>query len=235
MFKRFINLFYPFTCPICGKVLSGKRKICRQCEKNVNIIREPKCQKCGKPLTDDERICCKDCGERQRFFDRAVAVFEHTGQLRESIYRFKYDNARVYAQYYAEVAAKIYGKIFKEWKIDAIVPVPIHKEREVKRGYNQALVFAEVLSEYVKLPLESKLIIRTKNTVPQKELEGTMRYLNLRDAFAVDTSRIKGIKNILLVDDIFTTGSTVDACSAVLKKAGAKNVYVLCISAGGDD
>ena len=164
-----------------------------------------------------------------------MAVFEHTGKLRESIYRFKYDNARIYAEYYAKEAAKVYGKLFREWEIDTIVPVPIHKERELKRGYNQALVFAETLAEYTKLPLERKLVIRAKNTVPQKELEGDMRYLNLKNAFAVDKDRMKGVKNILLVDDIFTTGSTVDACSGILKKAGAEKVYVLCISAGIDN
>lgn len=235
MLEKLINIFYPLKCPICGKVLSGKRKVCRQCEKNVKIIREPKCQKCGKTLNSDEKIFCKDCNEKHRHFDKAVAVFEHQGEIRESIYRFKYGNARTYAQYYAETAVKLYGKLLKEWKIDAIVPVPIHKERELKRGYNQALVFAESLAKYVKLPLERKLIIRTKKTMPQKELEGNMRYLNLKDAFAVDTDRMKGISNILLVDDIFTTGSTVDACSAILKKAGARKVYVLCISAGRDN
>lgn len=233
--KRLINIFYPLTCPICGKVLSGKRKICRQCEKNVNIIREPKCQKCGKPLADDERMCCKDCSEKRRFFDRAVAVFEHKGEIRESIYRFKYGNARTYATYYGEMAVKVYAKLLEEWKIDTIVPVPIHKKRELKRGYNQALVFAEVVAKHMSIPLENKLLIRIKNTLPQKELAENMRHLNLKDAFAVDKDRMKGIKNILLVDDIFTTGSTVDACSSILKKAGAKGVYVLCISAGRDD
>lgn len=232
---KLINIFYPLTCPICGKVLSGKRKVCSQCERNVKIIREPKCQKCGKPLQYQTKIYCGDCNEKTRFFDRGVAVFEHKGEIRESIYRFKYYNARVYAQYYAETAVKIYGKLLKEWKIDAIVPVPIHKNRELKRGFNQALVFAEALSDYANMTLEKKLVIRTKNTLPQKELTETMRYLNLRDAFAVDKDRMKGIRNILLVDDIFTTGSTVDACSSILKKAGAERVYVLCISAGRDN
>lgn len=234
MFRKFINIFYPFTCPLCGEILSGKRKICRECEKSVKLIREPKCQKCGKALNTDERIYCNDCKNRKRHFEQGVAVFEHQGKLRESIYRFKYDNARFYAQYYAEETVKMYGTLFRKWKIDAIVPVPVHKVRELKRGYNQALVFAEAVAERVDIPVEKRLMIRTKNTVPQKELEGNMRYLNLQNAFAVDCERIKGIQNILLVDDIFTTGSTVDACSAILKKAGAKKVYVLCISAGMD-
>lgn len=235
MLKKLINIFYPMTCPICGKALSGKRKVCRQCEKTVEIIREPKCQKCGKALLGKEKIYCGDCNEKIRSFDRGVAVFEHNGEIRESIYRFKYDNARVYAQYYADEAVKIYGKLLREWNIDAIVPVPIYKERELKRGYNQALVFAKEVARLTNISLESRLIIRTKNTVPQKELTENMRHLNLKDAFAVDKDRMKGIRNILLVDDIFTTGSTVDACSAILKKAGAKRVYVLCISAGKDN
>ncbi len=234
MLEKLINILYPATCPICGKVLRGKDKICGECEKDVVIIREPKCQKCGKPLITDEKIYCNDCGRKKRFFDKGVAVFRHSGRLRESIYRFKYNNARVYADYYGSVAAHIYGKMLKEWDIDAIIPVPIHRARERKRGYNQALVFARSLAKYTGFPLEKKLLIRKKKTMPQKELTETMRYFNLKDAFAVDKDRMKQIENILLVDDIFTTGSTVDACSSILKKAGAKKVYVLCISAGVD-
>lgn len=234
MLKKLINLFYPLTCPICNKVLTRGEKICKQCEEEINVIREPKCQKCGKALSGSEKIYCRDCQEKQHIFDKGVAVFEHKGQIRESIYRFKYNNARVYAEYYADVAVQIYGKLFKSWEIDAIVPVPIYKERELKRGYNQAYVFAKEVSERLKIPLENKLLIRIKNTLPQKELAENMRYLNLKDAFAVNKEQMKGVKNILLVDDIYTTGSTVDACSSILKKAGIKKVYVLCVSAGKD-
>ena len=234
MLERLINVFFPSVCPICGKIVVNGQKICGECKKDIVIIREPKCVKCGKPLTDEGKLYCDGCGRKKHFFKKGVAVFEYSGAFRESMYRFKYDNSREYADFYASVAARIYGEQFQEWKIDAVVPVPIHKEREIKRGYNQSQVFSEALVKHTGLHLENKLLIRKKKTIPQKELTEEMRYMNLKDAFAVDRAKMKGIENILLVDDIYTTGSTVDACSIILKKAGAKQVYVLCISAGKD-
>lgn len=232
MLEKLINVFYPMTCPICGEIIIGNKDICPQCEKEIHIIGEPKCQKCGKQMDKEDEIYCKDCRAKERAFDRGVAVFEHKGKLKESIYKFKYGNKRKNALYYGRVAVEVYGRQFDEWKIDAVVPVPIHKKREIKRGYNQAQVFAEEVSKRTGINLEKNIIIRKKNTTPQKELSSEMRYLNLKNAFAVDCDRMKGIENVLLVDDIFTTGNTVDACSRILKKAGVKHVYVLCISAG---
>ena len=234
MVESIINIFFPRVCPICGKIISGGEDICRQCEKNISIIREPKCQKCGKPMRGADKIYCRDCQERERAFDRGIAVFEHKGKIKESIYRFKYDNNRNNVAYYGRTAIAIYARQIREWKIDAIVPVPIHKKRERKRGYNQASVFAEELARRTGIALKKNIIIRKKNTMPQKDLNREMRTQNLKYAFAVDCGKIKEIENVLLVDDIFTTGSTAEACSRILKKAGVKHVYVLCISAGDD-
>lgn len=232
MLEKLASVFFPSVCPICGKIPVKGQKICEECRKDIVIISEPKCIRCGKPLVGEDRLYCSGCERKKHSFEKGVAVFEYSGAFRESMYRFKYDNCREYADFYAGVAARIYGEQFREWKIDAVVPVPIHKEREIKRGYNQSGVFAETLVKYTGLRLENKLLIRKKKTVPQKELTEEIRYRNLKDAFAVDRDRMRGIENILLVDDIYTTGSTVDACSLILKKAGAKRVYVLCISAG---
>lgn len=234
MFEKLVNIFYPPKCPICGMVLSKGRKICNDCKRKVKIIKEPKCVKCGKPLWKEEKLYCCDCKGRERQFDKCIAVFEYSGDIRKSIHKFKYDNARIYADYYGDIAVKLYGDLFKNWKIDMIIPVPIYKKKQIKRGYNQAQAFGQAVSKYSKILLNEKLLIRIKDTVPQKELADTMRYLNLKNAFAVDKDKLKGIKNVLLVDDIFTTGSTLDACSHILKKAGVERVYGLCIGSGRD-
>ncbi len=229
-----MNIFFPRTCPLCETLLPGKTLICQNCVKDVFVIAEPKCQKCGKALRSRDKLFCWECSKKERFFDRAVALFEHQGKIRESIYRFKYKNQRAYAAYYGDMAIRQYGELIKSWKIDAIVPVPIHKKREVKRGYNQARVFAKEIAKRSGLVMMDDIIIRKINTNPQKNLSDSGRYFNLQGAFGINTEKIKKVKNILLVDDIFTTGSTVDMCSRILKKAGAKKVYVLCISAGID-
>lgn len=231
--EKVLGIFFTNVCPICGKTMKFSAEgMCYECKGKVKYVREPRCGKCGRPLYNMDEILCGGCLKRRHEFETGICIFEHSGEVRKSIYDFKYGNRRNYGDFYGREAARIYGRILKKWKIDVIVPVPIHREREQKRGYNQALVFAEAVAKHTGIKLERKLLIRKKKTVPQKELTETMRYLNLKNAFAVDRSRMSGIKNILVVDDIFTTGSTVDACSGVLKKAGAQKVYVLCVSAG---
>ncbi len=235
MIGKIINVLYPYKCIVCEKTLIGNKQLCKECEGQIHIIKEPRCVKCGKSLIDQEKLYCTDCKTIQRCFDKAVAIFDYSGKLKKSIKRFKYDNVRVYGNFYGEVAVNIYGKQIEQWKIDAIVPVPIYKKKQVKRGYNQALVFGKALSKYTGIPLQEQLLIRIKDTVPQKDLADTMRYINLKDAFAIDRDKLGSAKNILLVDDIFTTGSTLDACSRILKKTGVKKVYGLCIAAGRDN
>lgn len=230
IYIEFKKALFPTVCPICGKLINPGQKICDKCRKEIIIINEPKCIKCGKPLRDDGTLYCSDCRKVKHFFEKGVAVFEYSGVFRESIYRFKYDNAREYADFYGSVAAKIYGKTFKDWNIQAIIPVPMYYKKENKRGYNQACVFAKAVSAYTGIVLEEKILIRRKDTIPQKELSDELRIENLSKAFAVNLDKVAGYKSILLVDDIYTTGSTIDACAKILITAGVEKVYFLCIS-----
>ncbi len=159
-------------------------------------------------------------------------MFVHTGDIRSSIYDFKYRNRRDYAEFFADEAVRNCRRYLEKWQIDVIVPVPIHKRKELKRGYNQAGEFGKKISKKTNIHYDDKLLIRKNNTVPQKEFSDYMRYVNLKGAFGVDAEKIKKYKNVLVVDDIYTTGATIDACAYMLKKAGAKKVYFLCISAG---
>lgn len=228
-----LGMFFTNTCPLCGKVLAFNAKgACKECNEKVKYVREPRCQKCGRPLGDMDQILCEECAKRNHHFDAGICIYEHTGQIKKSIYEFKYKNRREYGEFYAGESVKMYGKLLKQWNIDAIIPVPIHKDRERERGYNQATVFGQALARIIAVPIKKNILIRTKKTERQKELTDIMRYLNLKNAFSIDRNAMEGIKNVLVVDDIYTTGSTVDACSSILKKAGARKVYFLCISAG---
>ena len=234
MLQKLTNAFFPAVCPICGKIPDGGRKICGECRKDIVVIGNPKCVKCGKPLMSEERLYCNDCSRKKHFFEKGASVFEYSGVFRESLYRFKYGNAREYADFYGSVAADIYGRTVIGWKIHVIIPVPMYYRKEIKRGYNQAQVFAKSLSRYTHIGINEKCLIRKKNTLPQKELSDEMRKENLFKAFGVDKDQMSGCKNVLLVDDIYTTGSTIDACAKVLLAAGAERVYFICISAGKD-
>lgn len=229
-----INSLYPPVCPVCEKVIDKKQLICEKCKNEIALVKEPTCVKCGKPLNTNDKLYCKDCNKKIHIYDKSLAVFEYTKGFKATMYRFKYSNAREYGKFFAKVANDIYGSQLKQWDIQVIIPVPLYKKKEVTRGYNQAKVFGKALSHVTGIPLEDKLIIRRKSTVPQKELSDEMRRINLEKAFAVEKQKAIGYTSVLLVDDIYTTGSTLDACAKVLKASGIKKVYCMCVSIGRD-
>ena len=194
-------------------------------------MREPVCKKCGKALTDERREFCTDCGKKKHFYCQGKAVFAYEGKIKSSMYRFKYANKREYAAFYAEKAAYLYENWVREKQIEIIVPVPMYFLKKRRRGYNQAEVFAKQLGKKLNIPVDNKLVKRIRNTVPQKELNDVQRKSNLKNAFQLATDIVK-YKQILLVDDIYTTGSTIDEISGVLLNAGVKNIYYICISIG---
>lgn len=232
--KSVEKIFFPNVCPICGEVIHPGEKICEECIDKVKIIKEPKCQKCGKQLCTDEKLLCQDCNEIKHIFDKGVCIFEYTEEFRQSIYRFKYDNKRCYSDLFGYVGEKRYNKLLRKWKIEKILPVPMYSKKQQRRGYNQAEVFGQALSEYTGIEMDAKCLIRVRDTKPQKGLNKEERHQNLQNAFGVDKERLNGIKSVLLVDDIYTTGSTVDGCARVLKSAGVEKVYCMCVAGGKD-
>ena len=158
---------------------------------------------CGKQLDDETLEVCGDCREKRHDFIRGVAAFAYTKEIKQSMYRFKYDGQRDYAFFYADTLFKLRGHIIAGWKPDVVVPVPLHKKRYIKRGYNQAALLAYRLGEQLGIPVDEKLISREKNTLPQKELNDKERTKNTKNAFHVNTNIVK-YKKVLLIDDIYT-------------------------------
>ena len=226
-----LHLVFPPRCPVCDKVIETGQVICQQCHEKIVHIAEPVCKKCGKPFEDERREYCADCTGKKHFFVQGKAVFSYQGGIRSSMYRFKYQNRREYGTYYAKEAVYLHGEWIKCKKIDLIIPVPMYYWKERRRGYNQAAVFARALSKECGIPAEYQMVQRIRNTVPQKELNDVERKKNLKHAFQLKKGTPEN-KNILLVDDIYTTGSTMDEVAEVLLGAGAKNIYFLCISIG---
>ena len=224
------NIVFPPRCPVCDEVIYGK-DTCEDCRKKVICIGEPSCKKCGKPLEDQRREYCTDCMRKKHYFSQGKAVFVYQGEIRQSMYRFKYSNKREYADFYAKEAVRIYGDWIRGKQIEAIVPVPMYRLKEKGRGYNQAAVFARTLGEKMNLPVEKRMVKRIRNTTPQKELNDVERKINLKKAFQLVPNIVK-YRKILIVDDIYTTGSTIDAVAEVLLQAGVDEIYFLCISIG---
>lgn len=155
----------------------------------------------------------------------------YDSRMRGSIGRFKYRNRREYADFYAEELANFCGEALLSWRPDALIPVPLHRSRQRKRGFNQAELVAKRLGRRLNIPVAEKTLFRIKKTSPQKELSDTQRRANLKNAFQVRENDVR-LKRVVLIDDIYTTGSTVDAAASVLLEHGVENVYFLAICIG---
>ncbi len=187
--------------------------------------------KCGKPVRHKEQEYCFDCGRKNHYYDRGYSVWLHKKPARGAIYRFKYNNQRRYGYFFAQEMGKVFGKYLKEKNIDVIIPIPLHRKRQKKRGYNQAEILAKELGKYVNVPVEKKWLCRRIYTNPQKELGKKERGKNLEHVFEV-SGDFRQVKTVLLVDDIYTTGSTVDSAAEILKSHGVSKVYFLTITIG---
>lgn len=229
LWKKCLGMLYPQTCYFCGKI--SKECVCSDCGKQVEYLEEPRCKKCGKPIRYEEQEYCHDCTERLFYYEQGKSLWLHKGPVRWSVYQFKYRNRRIFAEFYAKEWKRIYGEKLKEWEIDVIIPIPLHKKRRRKRGYNQAEILARELQKVCHIPMDTKSVIRTVNTRPQKELNDKERKKNLSKAFRV-TKHWKKAKNVLLIDDIYTTGNTIDSVAQILKQKGVEKVYFLTISIG---
>lgn len=230
-FGTLLDLLYPRRCPVCDRAVKPFGSlICKACENEFIYVQEPYCMKCGKKLREEEKEYCGDCMKQRHLFDRGRALFEYTSTA-DSIYRFKYKGRREYAAYYAECAAdKLQGWLIA-CRPDALVPVPIHQSKRRARGYNQAEVLAGELGRLTGIPVETELIKRVRKTAPMKDLSASERQNNLKRAFKICRNDVK-LSTIVIIDDIYTTGSTIDAMSYELRRAGVKHIYFIALSIG---
>ena len=225
------DLLFPRRCPVCGGVAMPKgRLICPACLKQLSFVSSPACMKCGKEIGSREQEYCADCIRRKKSFTRGFALLNYDSRAAVSMAAVKYHNKREYLDFYARAAALRFEKQFRQAGIQVIVPVPVHASRLKTRGFNQAAVLAEKLSAELGLPWE-ELLIRVKKTDPQKSLGSAERLKNLRGAFEAEQEAGKW-ERVLLVDDIYTTGSTAEICSRALLKTGVKQVFVFAVCIG---
>lgn len=187
--------------------------------------------KCGKPVSREDQEYCRDCGKRNYAFEQGRSLWPHVPPVSKAIYQFKFHNKRYYAEIFAREMAREYGQWIRDRGIEEILPVPLHPSRRRKRGYNQAELLAKEISKELQIPIRKNVVFRVRRTKPQKQLDDREREENLQRAFGI-SRQWKAPANVLVVDDIYTTGSTVHRISKLLLKAGAEKVYFLTISIG---
>lgn len=225
-----LQLLFPGRCPVCDMIVRpAGEKICVSCMKKLKLLTPPWCIKCGKKLYEEGELCA-DCKRVRHNFVRGRALYEY-GAVAPSVYRLKYGKRQEYADYFGEEIARYLGEFIRQVQPDGLIPVPLHRKRRIKRGYNQAELLADSLGRCMNIPVYDKLVYRVKNTKPLKKQNPKERQNNLKKAFIIRQNDVK-LDTIIIIDDIYTTGSTVDEVSEVLKKHGVKKVYVITLACG---
>lgn len=215
---------------MCRRKISGSY-ICDNCRTKLPYIMGPRCCKCSKPILKEEGEYCSDCSRDRHKYKKGLAPFLHTGELKQAVYSIKYDNKREYIDFFVDEIVKRHHREILSWGCDCIIPVPLFKKKKIKRGFNQAEVIAAKLSRQLQIPYNTRILYRTKDTQPMKQLNNVQRKKNLEKAFKISENIVK-LNKVLLVDDIYTTGSTIDECSTVLLASGAEEIYFICLSIG---
>ncbi|HHT88291.1 MAG TPA: ComF family protein [Clostridiales bacterium] len=232
-------MIYPVRCPVCDDIVIPKgRKICDHCEDKLQIISEPRCKKCSKPIEQEQREYCSDCERKRYHFEYGYSLWIYDTVMKKSVSDFKYCHKKEYANYYVEKIVNHFKDEIIKMNPDALIPVPIHRSKYRDREYNQAEILAYGIGKKLNIPVVTDLLIRNKKTLPQKQLSDKERLKNLQEAFmvnaAAESNNSKKLSRILLIDDIYTTGSTIEACTRALIRHGIEHVYfiTLCIGKG---
>ena len=227
-----MHIFFPPRCAVCGEVLTLEERdgfLCHSCKKGGLYFPKGTCSHCGEE-TENAGFCASCMKEFS--FDAACAAFPYE-KVRDAIHLFKYDGDKTIGDGLGELMANYlleYQKALLE-QADVMVSVPLHPKKEAFRGFNQTHILCERISGKTGLPFEKDALERKRETIAQSELNPEERKVNLKDAFAA--KRDFTGKSVLLVDDIFTTGTTCNECARELYRAGAKAVLVFALSAAG--
>jgi len=236
-----LNFVFPLSCAVCGKSIRNSKgySICEDCFDSVKIIEVPICVRCGKPLNktqyflEHKDILCINCKKQLLYFKHARSVGLYDVVLRKCIHLYKYQKEKKLAKPLGKLMIKyLLNNRTIYQKIDLIVPVPLYGDDLVVRGFNQSLLLALEIGEYFSIPVAKNLLVKKKATKFQVNLSKVERERNLHNAFAVTDPKKVMAKNILLIDDVYTTGSTVNECSKEIKMAQAEKICVLTLARG---
>jgi competence protein ComFC len=239
MFEAFASLVFPAPCRICKRILdTGNRiPICHECIEAIRQpLREPLCSKCGRPIVSTavtEGISlplCHICRSGVYAFDMARSFGAYMPRMSRAILLLKYGNVAPLGPWFARVLADLIPKQSEEFAADAVVPVPLDQARFRERGYNQAELIAKPLARLLGIPFRSYLLVRTRPRPNHLRLTRRERWETVRGAYAPCERAPVDKLRVLLVDDVFTTGATLDACSRALKGAGASRVVGLTVA-----
>lgn len=228
IFINIINLIFPNTCINCQKSINAEEHLCHNCIKKIRFNRAPICKSCGRTLKFDQfKRECKFCATNNYSFERNYSLFQYKDPIIELIYSYKYKRFKKIKSFLFEHLSEFlkFYDIINKHNINIISSVPLHKSKLRERGYNQSELIARAIAEFVSLPYKETLLA-TKYTRSQTRIRYLDRQKKVKGAYK---TKDNFCGTILLVDDVFTTGSTLNECSKLLKKNGADKVITLTI------
>lgn len=219
------SLLLPSRCIFCGHVMPEPKLVCKYCVAEKPFIVGKVCRFCGL-----EKSKCT-CGNRKHNYIRRIACVYYHGSVTRGVSRFKFYRRTMLARYYAQLMVQNIASKYKDIAFDMMIPVPMHPFDMWRRGFNCSNLLCEHIAEELPIPLVDDLLIKSRRHRPQKRCPLSKRAANVLDSFAVtDADRIAG-KTILLIDDVCTTGATLNECAKMLKLHGAKVVYAATFAA----
>lgn len=231
--KNLFDFILPKRCLLCGKVISSEDSLCADCFDQIKFITAPYCRHCGRPLVghkdDVQGLCCVECLGRKSPFRLCRSAIEYDDYSKKIILDFKFadhlENRKLLARWLYMAGRDIF-----DLGADLIIPVPLHFTRLIKRKYNQSAILANELALISHIDVDCRVLKKIRYTLPQVQCNGKQRVTNIKNAFDISKpEKIKG-KRIILIDDVYTTGSTLKECAKVLLKAGAKSVDTLTVA-----
>ncbi|MCH4889304.1 ComF family protein [Acidaminobacter sp. JC074] len=228
LIDNFLEVLYPrdLTCVLCGD--ESDHELCDICKGSLQFNIGSVCRFCGRMIMKSDYEVCHHCKGIKRYYDRGLSVTVYDELSKKLLFNLKYHDKRYISHTIAKYMLDYIVRSDIDIDFDVIVPVPLHTERYKSRGYNQAELICNHLSYLSGLPI-SKALERRKHTKPLNKLTADERLVVLHEAFEL-SSKVEG--NIILVDDIFTTGSTLNACSKVLKESGAGYILIITFAVG---
>jgi len=226
------ELIYPPFCALCDTSLDhgSEAILCDDCQSTTPILEKDLCLICSKPLQDKNKERCLDCRKRVHFFEEGKALWVYEDQVKEALKAFKYHNRREVGVLFAKAMARHYNE-YIEWSVDMVVPVPLHPKKLRKRGFSQTALLGKTFCRETDCIMNQSALTRVIHTEPQEGLTDKDRIRNVIEAFEADEACVKG-KSILLIDDVYTTGATLDGCGKALVDAGATNIYFMTVAIG---
>lgn len=222
-FWRAVDYLYPPVCAVCGK---SNHRLCPSCLNQIQHVNFAFCAFCGMRVKHSQ-VLCSNCSDTPAYFSAVASWGAYGGVLREAIHALKYKTDLGLGDLFADFL--IHLLIDKKWEFDCVLPVPLSTERQKERQYNQSVLLSRPIARYFRSAHAMNWLIRTRDTGTQTQRRKIDRNISLEGAFWANPDKLNG-RSILLVDDIITTGATINHCSAALLNAGAAKVYAISIA-----